>query len=201
MVNADSRRNWLLVGLLALICLSVGFGMGRLLDDPGTIPGEDATPTDQAGDVENELVDVAARYLLAQNACADGLDACLLVMQEISAPRWMPNAEEQAREGVRFVTDRFGPGTRVETGLVSYRLDNLDEDSADVSFWNVSVFTPQNGTAEAFWGISTLSLEALGNEWLVVAQSGSPGPSPRSSSPTDDAAPDALSGFRPYVTN
>ena len=200
MVTADSR-NRLLGALLLLICLAVGFAFGRLLDDPDRVPAQEASPTDQPADVEDELVDVAARYLLAQNACADGLDACLSVMQEISAPRWMPNAEQQAREGVRFVTDRFGPGTRVETGLVSYRVDNLDEDSADVSFWNVSVFTPQDGAAEAFWGVSTLSLEVLEREWLVVAQSGSPGPSPRSSSATDDASPDALSGFRPYVSN
>lgn len=192
-----SDRRGVVVALAAVAVLAAGVFIGFLLDEEGTnesaIPAPRATQVEEPGPTrevngvpigysrtEEGAIAAATNFQLlsAKDSLLDS-DALVAAMQTLAAPEWKEEAARQARNGYDYIADTYGSDADVTAAVLRHALRSFDSDRARVNLWVVTTIAgSKRPNVEATWGIVTIDLEWVEDDWRVTGIESSPGPAP-----------------------
>lgn len=174
------------VPLLLALVLAVGvvaFLLGRATapdnDSARERPASRDTVAPNPTPDEFSAIDAATRFAQVMTGPSAGSASYIDEMEAIAGSQWKGRAQELARNGIEFVTDRYGQGGSVEFHPVKYRLRSYAQDSAVVDIWGVVLGSgPKLDGIEESWVTGSVSLVWEQSQWKVSGQSSKGGPTP-----------------------
>lgn len=100
-------------------------------------------------------------------------------MQTFATPSWKKEAAKQAKSGYDYVAETYGADADVSTAMLAYDVTNFSPDHAVVNLWTVTTLSGSaRPNVEEVWGIVTVELNWMNNDWRVSGIESTPGPAP-----------------------
>lgn len=128
---------------------------------------------------EDGAVAAAVNFHLLSGREDLDLEAMTKAMTMLAAPSWRSDAKAQAKTGYEYVVDTYGDGAKVRTAVLSHHLASFTENKAVVELWTVTVLSGnRRPNAEQVWGIVTIELAWVDDDWRIEGIESSPGASP-----------------------
>lgn len=192
--GGDSSRR-LLSALAIVVVVVIAFLLGRATSDgstpespePAAAPTADPGPTQELNGVpggyartEEGAIAAATNFQLlsGKDNLLEG-DALERAMVAMAAPSWKKEAARQAQTGYEYVVDTYGADAEVSTAVLRYDLAKFSTDRAVVQLWTVSVLSGSSRpTVDEVWGVVTVDLQWVDDDWRVAGVQSRPGPSP-----------------------
>ena len=177
----------IVLGILGGFLLDVGDDAEDDTSSPSSPQVRGPGPYDELNGVpvgyartEEGVVAAAANFTLltAKDSLLDP-DALVLAMETLAAPSWKADAQMQARNGYKFITDRYGNDADVSGAVLGYDVADFSNDHASVKLWAVSVASgSKRPNVEEVWSILSVDLEWVDGDWRVTGNESEPGPAP-----------------------
>lgn len=202
---------WTVV-LLLLAVLVVGIWIGRetTTEPAEQPPGRHNSSAPQEsrrvngvplGFAQTELgaVEAATNFTRAMATVAGDSDAYIAAAETMAAPEWTSEARRLARNGLRFLRERYGATGSLTFTPLRYRVVSFSDTEAEISIWGVTVASgPKIQGIEESWLTGTLNLSWISDDWRLTGQKSEVGPTPELLQATEHLPNNALNGFQEY---